>query len=157
MRFCYYDRVTEIRKGERIAGVKTFALSEEFCKAHFGKVALVPGAILVESMAQLLGWLVNYSHDFRLVSIMSLIEAVEISPDLRPGFEARVYGEIVSSSHKDSIGRARMEAGGRIIASVDRIIYSHFYDVDPGELSRWFTYYSGLNSAGTGGAVGWVK
>ena len=53
MRFLYYDSVTQIEKGRRIVGVKTFSLSEEFLRGHYKKIPLVPGVILIEAMAQL--------------------------------------------------------------------------------------------------------
>jgi len=144
MRFLFFDRVIEIEREKTIAGIKTFALSEEFLRGHFDKVALVPGIIFIESMAQLLGWLINYSHDFKILAIMSVIEGVKVSSDLRPGFEARIEAEIISTSQRDSIGRARMEVQGERVASMDRIIYSHLQAEDPGEVARLFSYYSGL-------------
>ena len=144
MRFLYYDAVTHIDRGKSITGVKTFALSEEFLRRHYGKVAYVPGVLMIEAMAQLLGWLVVYSHDFRLSSIMSLIEGVTVTSDLRPGFKAEIQGEIVSTSSRDTLGKARIYADGRLIASLDRIIYSHFRNVDPRQLAARFEYYSGI-------------
>lgn len=144
MRFLYYDSVTLIEKGKRIEGVKTFSLSEEFLRGHYRKVALVPGVIMIEAMAQLLGWLVIYSHGFDLSAIMSLIEGVAVTSDLRPGFTAAIHGELVSTSRRDSLGRARMYLDGRLVASVDRIIYSHVHRVDTEGLKRLFTYYSGM-------------
>ena len=41
-------------------------------RRHFSKKALVPGVIMIEAMAQVLGWLVIYSHDFRISAVMSL-------------------------------------------------------------------------------------
>ena len=148
MRFLFYDSVITMEKGKSITGTKTFSLSEEFLGAHFGKVALVPGVIMIEAMAQLLGWLIIYSHDFRLSAIMSLIENVAVSPDLRPGFKAEIQGEIISTSRKDSLGMARMYVDGELIASVDRIIYSHIHQVNPDDLSHLFGYYSGLKGKG---------
>jgi 3-hydroxyacyl-[acyl-carrier-protein] dehydratase len=144
VRFCFYDRVVEIEKGKRIVAVKAFALSEEQHRRHFRKAALVPGAILIETMAQVLGWLINYSHDFKLVAILSRLEHVELRSDLRPGFEATVEAEIIATSRGDSMGRATIVAGGEPIASLGRILYKHFHNVDPEELSGWFRYYSGL-------------
>jgi 3-hydroxyacyl-[acyl-carrier-protein] dehydratase len=144
MRFLFYDKITGIEKGRSITGVKTFSLSEEFHRGHYGKIALVPGVVLIEAMAQLLGWLIIYSHDFRLSAIMSLIEDVTVSPGLRPGFKADIYAEIVSTSRRDSLGRAWMTAEGKQIASLNRIIYSHFHRVNPEELRERFRYYSGL-------------
>jgi len=148
MRFLFYDSVTEMEKGKSISGIKTFSLSEEFLRAHFGKVALVPGVIMIEAMAQLLGWLIIYSHNFQLSAIMSLIENVAVTPDLRPGFKAEIRGEIISTSRRDSLGMARMYADGELIASVDRIIYSHIHKVNQDHLSRLFSYYAGLKGRG---------
>ncbi len=144
MRFLYYDKVNNIEKGSSITGTKTFTLSEEFFRRHFTKKALVPGVIYIEAMAQILGWLVIYSHDFTLSAIMSLVEDVTISSQLRPGFTAELHGEIISTSRRDSLGRAWITVDGEIIASVDRIIYSHVHKVNSEDLVRLFEYYSGF-------------
>ena len=149
MRFLYYDSVSHLEKDKSITGVKTFTLSEEFLKGHYKKVALVPPVIMIEAMAQLLGWLIIYSHDFRLMPIMSLIEDVTLTPHLRPGFKAEIHGEIVSSSKRDSLGKAQMSVEGKVIASVGRIIYSHIHQVKPEELIQLFRYYGGLKSSGS--------
>ncbi|UCE63972.1 MAG: hypothetical protein JSU59_02105 [Nitrospirota bacterium] len=144
MRFLFYDRVVEIQKGQSIKGVKTFSLSEEFFRGHFDKTAVVPGVIYIEAMAQLLGWLIIYSHDFKVSAVMSLIEDVTVHPHLRPGFKADIYGEIISTSGTDSLGKAWMYADNQLIASMNRIIFAHFDQVDPQELMERFQYYSGL-------------
>jgi 3-hydroxyacyl-[acyl-carrier-protein] dehydratase len=144
MRFLYYDSVTQMEKGKSITGVKTFTLSEEFLRGHYKRVALVPAVIMIEAMAQLLGWLIIYSHDFKLSPIMSLIEDVALTPHLRPGFKAEIRGEIVSTSKRDSLGRAEMTLDGKVVASLGRIIYSHFQQVNPQDLAQLFRYYSGL-------------
>lgn len=144
MRFLYYDRITNIQKGSTITGVKTFTLSEEFLRKHYRKRALVPGVIYIEAMAQLLGWLVIYSHDFRISAVMSLVENAKVAPGLRPGFMAEIHGEIISTSKRDSLGRAWITAEGETIASMDRIIYSHVQKVDSRALADWFYYYSGI-------------
>jgi 3-hydroxyacyl-[acyl-carrier-protein] dehydratase len=144
MRFLMYDRVIRLEKGKSIVGVKSFALSEEFHRGHFGKIALVPGVMLIEAMAQLLGWLIIYSHEFTVAPIMSVIEGVSLPPRQRPGFQAQIHAEITSTSPKDSLGKAWMAVEGEGIASMDRIIYSHFRAGDPAELRDRFRYYGGL-------------
>ncbi len=147
MRFLYYDNVTHIEKEKSITGVKSFSLSEEFLRSHFTKVAFVPGVIFIEAMAQLLGWLIIYSNDFKLSAIMSLVENVNISFNLRPGFKAEIQGEIISTSSRDSLGKAKILVDGKTIASMDRIIYSHFHKVSSRELEKLFNYYSGLKKS----------
>ena len=148
MRFLYYDAVTHLEKGRSIIGVKTFSLSEEYLRRHYKKVALVPGVILIETMAQLLGWLIIYSHDFRLSPIMALVEDVTIAPRLRPGFKAEVHGQIISTSKRDSLGKAQIYVEEKLVASLERIIYSHVEQVIPGDLAQLFSYYSGLKQVG---------
>lgn len=146
MRFLYYDRVTEIEKGKRIVGVKAFPLSEEFFRGHHRKKAVVPGVIFIEAMAQLLGWLIIYSHDFNLSAIMSLIQDVEVPSGLRPGFLAEIRGEILSTTKRDSLGRAEVLIEGKRVASVERLIYSHFKGFPSDELKKRFEYYSGMRT-----------
>jgi 3-hydroxyacyl-[acyl-carrier-protein] dehydratase len=148
MRLLYYDSVTHLEKDKSIIGVKTFTLSEEFLRGHYKKVALVPPVIMIEAMAQLLGWLIIYSYDFRLMPIMSLLEDVTLAPHLRPGFKAEIHGQIVSSSKRDSLGKAQISVDGKVIASLGRIIYSHIHQVKPEDLTQLFRYYSGLKNGG---------
>ncbi|MBI5102581.1 MAG: hypothetical protein HZB33_12210 [Nitrospirae bacterium] len=147
MRFLFYDSVVEIDKGRYIKGKKSFALSEEFLRRHFTKKAVVPGVIHIEAMAQLLGWLVIYSHDFRVSAVMSLIQGVTVHPRLKPGVTVEIHGEIISTSRRDSLGKAWVTLDGHTIASLERIIYSHVEKVDPQALIERFCYYSGMDRA----------
>ncbi|HAM49559.1 MAG TPA: hypothetical protein DCP92_02250 [Nitrospiraceae bacterium] len=147
MRFLFYDSVTHIEKGISITGVKSFSLTEEFLRGHYAKRAIVPGVLLIEAMAQLLGWLIIYSHDFKLSTFLVLAEDAVVTPDLRPGFSAEIHAELISTSKRDSLGRVRMCVGGREIAHVNRIIYGHVSEVKPEDLRKLFGYYSGLNGA----------
>ncbi len=146
MRFLYYDRIDSIEPNRSIKGIKTFTLSEEFLRGHFTKQPLVPGVIYIEAMAQLLGWLIIYSNNFNLSSVMTLVEDVSLSSNLRPGFKAEIQGEIINTSKRDTLGKAWIISEGREIARMNRIIYSHFHRVDPEMLKRWFYYYSGIKA-----------
>lgn len=143
MRFLFCDRITALEKGRSIEGVKTFSLSEEFLRDHFTRRPLIPGIICIEAMAQLLGWLITYSHDFHCSAILSLIEDARVHPGLRPGFQASIHGEIISTGERDTLGRARMELNGEPVATLDRIIYSHLRGTDPRSLREYFRYLSG--------------
>jgi 3-hydroxyacyl-[acyl-carrier-protein] dehydratase len=150
MRLLLYDRITGLEPGQSITGVKTFSLTEEWLRRHFSKTALVPAVMYIEAMAQLLGWLIIHTHDFRLSAVMSLIEEVTLAPDLRPGFSAEISGRLVSTSSSDSLGSARITVDGREIASMNRIIYVHSSKVDPEQLRNMFHYYGGWNGAENG-------
>lgn len=59
--FLYVDSVKEYVEGESIVGIKKFTEAEYFFKGHFPGNPIVPGVILMESLAQTGGILVNIS------------------------------------------------------------------------------------------------
>jgi 3-hydroxymyristoyl/3-hydroxydecanoyl-(acyl carrier protein) dehydratase len=61
MRFFLIDRVTELVAGERARGIKTVSLSDEVLHDHFPDYPVLPGALVLESAAQLGGFLVEMS------------------------------------------------------------------------------------------------
>ncbi len=144
MRFLFYDRVTRLEKGRRIVGVKSLSSSEEFVEKHFTRVALIPGTLLIEAMAQLLGWLVTYSHDFRYAAIMGLIGGARLPPALRPGVRLEIEGSLVRNTERDSLGTATVFLEGAMVAQVDRLIFRHFPVPSPERLLERFLYYGGI-------------
>ena len=79
LRFLFFDQIKEVVRGERIVGVKTFPLTEAYLNSHFSRAPRVPGSVLIEAMAQITGWLVVYTHDFRTSCVISLIDDAEVT------------------------------------------------------------------------------
>jgi beta-hydroxyacyl-ACP dehydratase FabZ len=46
------DRILEIEEGRRIIGLKNFTVNEPYLQGHFPGYPVVPGTVLIESMAQ---------------------------------------------------------------------------------------------------------
>jgi len=143
MRFLLFDRVTELEPGKRIAGVKCVSLSEEYLKGHFTRVALVPGSLIIESMLQLTAWCAIAKHSYVYSLVLSVMENVEVPPDLAPGQQINLFGELLGSNRKGSMARAWAEVEGEKIASIGRIIYAHIEVPDPAALKARFDYFRG--------------
>lgn len=60
--FLFVDEVIELDKGKRILAKRTFSNDEFFFQGHFPGNPIVPGVIIVESLAQAGGVLVNSSY-----------------------------------------------------------------------------------------------
>lgn len=137
MRFLHFDRVTSFERGRSVRGSKSFSLAEPYLEHHFPRSPLVPAGLLLESMAQLVGWGIAQALDFRAMPIMSLVRGFSLAdPWLRPGITAEIVGELVSIGERDSLGRAWLWLHGRELASVEQIIYSHIPAREPAELRR---------------------
>ncbi|MFT5593299.1 MAG: 3-hydroxyacyl-[acyl-carrier-protein] dehydratase [Oceanicoccus sp.] len=55
--FLLVDRVTELEKKQRIVGYKNVTSNEPFFQGHFPKHPIMPGVLILESLAQLAGLL----------------------------------------------------------------------------------------------------
>jgi 3-hydroxyacyl-[acyl-carrier-protein] dehydratase len=51
--FLLVDRVTELDKKQRIVGYKNVTINEPFFNGHFPKHPIMPGVLILESLAQL--------------------------------------------------------------------------------------------------------
>ena len=61
MRYFLVDKVTELKPGERARGVKCVTLSDEVLHDHFPDHPVMPGVLILESLAQLAGFLLETS------------------------------------------------------------------------------------------------
>jgi 3-hydroxyacyl-[acyl-carrier-protein] dehydratase len=126
MRFLMVDRVLSLEPGKRIETLKLPSLSEEYLRGHFTRAAFVPGALLIETIAQSLGRLITATYDYKVAIALTVVEDARVVHDLRPGRPIHVVGELLGTSPKGSIGRAVATAEGREVASVGRMLFGQF-------------------------------
>ncbi|MDP6111068.1 MAG: 3-hydroxyacyl-ACP dehydratase FabZ family protein [Planctomycetota bacterium] len=63
MRYFLIDKVTELVVGERARGIKNITLSDEILHDHFPDYPIMPGALILESAAQLSGFLLEMTFN----------------------------------------------------------------------------------------------
>ncbi len=61
MRFFFIDRVVEFTRGEEAKAIKNITLSDDVFSDHFPDLPIFPGSYIIESAAQLGGFLVEMS------------------------------------------------------------------------------------------------
>ena len=59
--FLLIDKLIDIIPKESAVGVKNVTFNENFFQGHFESMSVMPGALIIESMAQSAGTLVMYS------------------------------------------------------------------------------------------------
>jgi 3-hydroxyacyl-[acyl-carrier-protein] dehydratase len=92
--FLLVDRVVDIKVGESAVGIKNVTINEPFFQGHFPRRPVMPGVLIIESMAQTAAVLVVESlkgtADGKLVYFMTIDEARFRKP-VAPGDTLKVH------------------------------------------------------------------
>jgi len=115
MRYLLIDRITGLSPPGRATGVKCVSLSDDCFVDHFPGHPVMPGALILEALAQLGGVLVEASIREKgrgdLLALLAMVDRARFRSPVRPGdrLELEVSGSTVS------------EDGGRVsgVAKVD--------------------------------------
>ncbi|MBI3802828.1 MAG: 3-hydroxyacyl-ACP dehydratase FabZ [Nitrospirae bacterium] len=95
--FLLVDRIIEIEPGKRIVGFKNVTINEPFFQGHFPKHPIMPGVLIIESMAQVGGVLAFKSakgSEGQLVFFLGIDKAKFRKP-VYPGDQLRIEVEVI--------------------------------------------------------------
>jgi 3-hydroxyacyl-[acyl-carrier-protein] dehydratase len=100
MSFFFVDRVSELKPGELVRGVKNVAMNEEVLQDHFPDNPLYPGTLIVEALAQLGGFLVECSvregAADRCRALLGQIDKAKFHQPCRPGDQVELRCRLLS-------------------------------------------------------------
>jgi 3-hydroxymyristoyl/3-hydroxydecanoyl-(acyl carrier protein) dehydratase len=120
LRYVLLDRITVLEPPELARGVKCVSLSDDCFADHFPGHPVMPGALILESLAQLGGVLLEQTHAQRDVhALLTIVERCKFRRLVRPGdkldLEARVLvardegGQIRGTARVENDVAAEME------------------------------------------------
>jgi 3-hydroxyacyl-[acyl-carrier-protein] dehydratase len=109
--FLMVDRVVDIRADESAVGIKNVTINEPFFAGHFPAQPVMPGVLIIESMAQTAAVLVvstlGAGAEGKLVYFMTVDEARFRRP-VSPGDSLRVH--VSKVRHRGSVWKFKGEA-----------------------------------------------
>jgi 3-hydroxyacyl-[acyl-carrier-protein] dehydratase len=85
MRYILLDKIERFHQSHRLIGIKTVSRSEDFFTDHFPGQPVMPGALLVECMAQAGTALLELSQDLRVKALLTMVDRAKFKTPVRPG------------------------------------------------------------------------
>jgi 3-hydroxyacyl-[acyl-carrier-protein] dehydratase len=114
------DRVTEFTKGISASGIKNITLTDDILHDHFPDHPVFPGAMLIEAMAQLGGFLlemsVNTTNSVRR-ALLAQVDKAKFHNLAEPGDQLRLSAELDEQIDDAAKINIRVNCGETKIAS----------------------------------------
>jgi 3-hydroxyacyl-[acyl-carrier-protein] dehydratase len=116
--FLLVDRILEIERKKRILGIKNVTVNEPFFNGHFPTAPIMPGVMLVESIAQTGGilFLIEIPDRDSKLMVLTGIEKAKFRRAVVPGDQLRIEVELLLWKAMSMRGEEMIavKAGGRI-------------------------------------------
>jgi UDP-3-O-[3-hydroxymyristoyl] N-acetylglucosamine deacetylase/3-hydroxyacyl-[acyl-carrier-protein] dehydratase len=95
--FLLVDRILEIEEGKRIVGLKNVTINEPFFQGHFPGHPIMPGVLIVESMAQVGGMLLmgTFADPASKVVYFMSLDKIKFRRPVKPGDQLRIECEVL--------------------------------------------------------------
>jgi len=124
MRWLLLDRIDVLVSGEHAVGHKAFTMSEPWVQDHFPGFPVVPGVLLLESMAQLSGKLIGYTvreqrGDWPF-PIFSMAEKVKFRRFVRPGYVVELNTKFIALRDESAVMSVSAKVDGRMHAQAEQ-------------------------------------
>jgi UDP-3-O-[3-hydroxymyristoyl] N-acetylglucosamine deacetylase/3-hydroxyacyl-[acyl-carrier-protein] dehydratase len=119
--FLLVDKIIEIDEGKRIVGIKNVTINEPFFQGHFPGHPIMPGVLIIESMAQIGGMLLMGTvgdPESKVVYFMSL-DNVKFRRPVKPGDQLRCELELVQVRGMVCKMRGVATVDGQVVAEAD--------------------------------------
>ena len=118
--FLLVDRIVEMDPPQRIVGLKNVTVNEEFFQGHFPGAPVMPGVLILESMAQVAGVLLYrelpaQDRSSKLIYFTG-VENAKFRRPVVPGDQLRLEVDVVYRRNKFGKVAARALVEGKLVA-----------------------------------------
>ena len=117
MRLEYFqliDRIVDLDIGARTIKVEaTVPTSSTIFEGHFPGFPIMPGVLLVESMAQASGWLLIALMNFERMPFLAMVKEAKMRSFVSPGELLSVEARVVHEGSGFAVTEAKVSVDGR--------------------------------------------
>ncbi len=107
--FLLVDKVTEIEDGKKAVGIKNVTVNEPFFQGHFPGNPIMPGVLIVESLAQVGAvMLLSMPENKGKLGVFTGINSMKFRRQVVPGDTLLLEAELVTYRH--GMGKANVKA-----------------------------------------------
>lgn len=125
MRFEYFqmiDRIVALDLTERsVRSVGLVPKSSTIFEGHFPNYPLMPGAFLLECMAQTAGWLLIALNGFKAMPFMAGVKDAKFRSAVFPGDALEFEGRVVHVGSGYAVGEAKGRRDGKVVCNAQII------------------------------------
>ncbi len=107
--FLLVDRILEIEEGKKIVGIKNVTVNEPFFQGHFPSNPIMPGVLIVESLAQVGAVLLLSTPENKgKLGVFTGISNMKFRRQVVPGDTLLLEAELITYRH--GMGKANVKA-----------------------------------------------
>jgi 3-hydroxyacyl-[acyl-carrier-protein] dehydratase len=123
--FTLIDRVTALDLAARTITVEAVVpQTSTIFEGHFPGRPLMPGVLLIETMAQASGWLLIAAMEFQRMPFLAAVKDAKMRRFIQPGETLQVTAKITHEGSGFAMTEAEIQAGGKKTCGA-AITFSH--------------------------------
>ncbi|HIS29117.1 MAG TPA: 3-hydroxyacyl-ACP dehydratase FabZ [Candidatus Avamphibacillus intestinigallinarum] len=118
--FLLVDKVLEVEEGKRVVGVKNVTINEPFFQGHFPEYPVMPGVLIVESLAQVgaIAMLQKEENKGKL-GFLAGVDKCRFKRQVKPGDELKLEVEITRLKGAIGKGKGRATVDGEVACEAE--------------------------------------
>jgi 3-hydroxyacyl-[acyl-carrier-protein] dehydratase len=124
MRWIWIDRFVELHPGKSATASKMLSLAEDYFADHFPGCPVMPGALILEGLAQTGGILVGQVNDFREKVVLAKIPWARFHREAMAGDELIYEVELLHLRTEGASVQGRVRVGEALIVEAE-IFFAH--------------------------------
>ncbi len=123
--FLLIDRILDLKLDEKTITVEAKVPTEStIFEGHFPGYPIMPGVLLIESMAQTSGWLLLALMKFERMPFLAAVKEAKMRGFVSPGEVLTVEANVLHEGSGYAITEARVKVGGKLRSNAT-ITFSH--------------------------------